>query len=64
MLVLVEALSRKKSRDVFGWRAVFLFEFKGEIKRFPLKKPLVLYSNLKIQNQYLQVEWVYNSNSR
>ncbi len=55
---------------------VFLFEFKGKIRRFPLKKPdvqdeqnavididvekrpLVLYSNLKIQNQYLQVEWV------
>jgi hypothetical protein len=24
---------------VFGWQAVFLFEFKGEAKHFPLKKP-------------------------
>jgi hypothetical protein len=39
MLVSVKALSRKKSRDVFGWQAVFLFELKGEIRRLPLKKP-------------------------
>jgi hypothetical protein len=27
------------------------------IERDVEKRPLVLYSNLKIQNQYLQVEW-------